>query len=111
MRTSPYGIEIRERVIKYINKGHSQKEAMEVFELHRNTVNRWYKRYKEEGHVEARKRVGNRTRKVDQEELRKYVELLNGEVKLKELGKKYGVSGTQIGKILDKLGFSYKKNL
>lgn len=56
MSTSPYSLDLREKVINYISKGHSQKEASDVFGLHRNTVNRWCIRYKQEGNCAARPR-------------------------------------------------------
>ena len=41
MSKSPYSNDLREKVINYLNKGRTQKEASEVFEVHRNIVSRW----------------------------------------------------------------------
>ena len=62
MSTSPYSNDLREKVINYLKKGKTQKEASEVFEVHRNTVSRWNKRHCEEGSCRARKRLGYKSK-------------------------------------------------
>ena len=55
MSTSPYSEDLRKKVINYLKKGHTQKEASEIFDVHRNTVSRWNTRYRKEGIYSARK--------------------------------------------------------
>lgn len=38
MRTNPYSLDLRQRVLKFIE---SKKETAEIFNLHHNTVSRW----------------------------------------------------------------------
>jgi transposase len=49
MTTSPYSRDLREKVINYLKKGNEQKTASEIFGIHKNTVHRWWIRYKLEG--------------------------------------------------------------
>ena len=107
MPTSPYSKDLRKKVIEYIKKGNSQKDASEVFGLHKNTVNRWSIRYLREGHYGARPRLGNRSR-VDYKAMELFVSN-KPDIKLSEVGSKFGISGWHAGRILKKLGFSYKK--
>ena len=58
MSTSPYCADLREKVIKFIKKGHSQREASRVFGINKMTVNKWYLRYKNEGHCQAKLSLG-----------------------------------------------------
>ena len=55
MTTSTYSKDLRKKVINYLNKGKSQKEASEVFGVHRNTISRWINRCKKEGNYAAKK--------------------------------------------------------
>jgi transposase len=107
MSTSPYSQDLREKVIKYLEQGKSKKEASEVYGLHRNTVSRWYNRYKKEGVVESRKRVGAKAR-LDKEKFILYVEA-NPDSSLSEMGKHFNISGAWASIMLKKLGYSYKK--
>ena len=62
MSTSPYSLDLRSKVIKYIESGKSQSSASKIFSLDPSTVNRWWLRYKREGHYAARKRLGKAPR-------------------------------------------------
>ena len=107
MSTSPYSLDLRKKAINYIEKGNSQASASEAFGLHKNTVNRWWKRYKALGIFTAKPRLGFKS-KVNKVELEKFVKN-NPNMKLSEAGIKFGISGSQVSNILKKLGFSYKK--
>ncbi len=41
MTSSPYSKDLRNKVMNYLKKGKSQKEASEVFGIHVNTISRW----------------------------------------------------------------------
>lgn len=107
MSTSPYSQDLRDRVINFIKSGNSQVSAAKLFCLNLSTVNKWYLRYRREGHCAPRVRVGAK-RKVDLEALTSYI-TSNPDAKLKDLAKKFGVSIWGIYYWLKKLGFSYKK--
>lgn len=107
MTTSPYSIDLREKVINYINKGNNQKTASKIFAIHKNTINRWWIRYKTEGVLAPKIRLGLKSR-VDKDELEKYIKN-NPNTTLRVAGIKFGITAWQVGRILKKLGFSYKK--
>jgi transposase len=107
MLTSPYSQDLRKKVISYLSKGKTQKEASEVFEIHRNTVSRWNKRYRQEGSYRARKRLGYKS-KLDHNKIELFVKD-NPDSKLSSIGARFGISKSHAGLILKKLGFSYKK--
>ena len=107
MSTSPYSNDLREKVINYLKKGKTQKEASEVFGVHRNTVSRWNKRYCEEGSCSARKRLGYKS-KLDYSKIELFVKE-NGDSTLSSISIRFGISKGHAGLILKRLGYSYKK--
>lgn len=107
MSTSPYALDLRKKVIKYIENGNSQVSCAKVFDLHVSTVGRWWHRYNNEGHVNPRSRPG-RHAIVDNDDLVRYLKEHPNQT-AKEIGSHFNVSGTAILKRLHKLGFSYKK--
>jgi len=109
MSTSPYSGDLRKKVMEYIKKGKSQKQASEVFDIHKNTINRWCVRNGKEGSYAARPRLGYKS-KVDKLAMEDFVKA-NPNIKLSELGVRFSISAWHAGRILKQLGFSYKKNL
>jgi transposase len=107
MRTSPYSLDLRERVIKFIESGNSQKSAVELYKLNPSTISRWWHRYKSEGHYAPRIRLGKKPR-VSLEKLKLYIEI-NPNFKTSDMGKHFGMSGSGAFYWLKQLGFSYKK--
>lgn len=107
MSTSPYSIDLRKKVIEYIKKGNCQKSASKIFGIHKNTINRWSVRYKTEGTIEPKIRLGLKS-KVNKKELEEFVKN-NPNTTLAKAGIKFGITAWQVGRILRKLGFSYKK--
>lgn len=107
MSTSPYSYDLRKKVINYLSKGKSQKEASEVFGLHINTVHRWNVRCRDEGNYASRKRLGQKS-KLDYKKIELFV-LDNSDVKLSDIAAEFGISNGYASLILKRLGFSYKK--
>jgi transposase len=107
MPTSPYSLDLREKVINFIMAGNTQTEAAKVFSLNLSTVNRWYLRHRKEGHCHPRKRLGAKS-KIDKESLKLYI-TQNPNATLQEISKEYGVSLWGIYYWIKRLGFSYKK--
>lgn len=60
MSTSPYSIDLREKVIKYIEGGHSHRNSAVVFNIHYQTIGNWWRRYKKEGSFKALPRPGSK---------------------------------------------------
>ena len=107
MSTSPYSLDLRKKVIEYINKGNSQQSASRIFNIHISTVYRWVSRNKAEGHCKAKPRLG-RKRTLSYKDVEEFI-INNPNSKLYEIGKKFKISAWHSGRILKKLGFSYKK--
>ena len=107
MSTSPYSQDLREKVIKYLEEGNSQRAASKVFQLSPRTVNTWYVRYKKEGNYQARKRLGAKP-SIEIDDFIKYVEE-NRDSRTEDIGRKFGISASGARYWLRQLGFSYKK--
>lgn len=104
-----YSIDLREKVIEFISKGNTQRLATKIFNLNKATVNRWWRRHIEEGHINPRKNLGKKP-KVMEEEFKLYI-TQNSNFTTAEIGKHFGMSAPGALYWLRKLGFSYKKNL
>ncbi len=107
MLKNEYSLDLRKRVIEYLEAGGKYKEASERFKVSISALGRWYRRYKTEGSYQARKRVGAK-RRIDLKGLEQYVQN-NPDSKITELAKNFKVSTYTISFWLNKLGFSYKK--
>ena len=70
-------------------------------------MNRWWQRYKKEGHVNPRMNLGRKA-KIDKAELKKYVDA-HPDSRLYDISLKFMVSVNAIHRSLKKLGYSYKK--
>ena len=102
-----YSIDLRKRVIKFIEEGNSQQSATKIYNLNKATVNRWWQRYKKEGYVNPRMDLGRKA-KIDKAELKKYVDA-HPDSRLCDISLKFMVSVNAIHRWLKKLGYSYKK--
>ncbi len=107
MKTSPYSQDLRDKVIKFLEGGNSQRKAGQVFNLSPSTVNTWYVRYKREGNCAARKRPGAKPR-MQGEELRKYIKE-HPNARLSDMSEHFGMSASGINYWLRKLKYAYKK--
>ena len=88
---------------------YSQVSAMRVFSLSSSTVTRWWRRYREEGHCQARKRPGLKSRIVP-EEFISYVRAHSHHT-LHRFSSHFGLSIFGVYHWLCRFGFKYKKNL
>ena len=107
MSTRAYSQDLRERVIRYMEKGGSVAEAKALFGISSYPIHCWLKRKKEEGHIRARKPGGSKAN-MDSQKLKKYIEE-HPETKLEELGKAFKMTGPGVRYWLKKLGYTYKK--
>jgi transposase len=107
MTTSPYSIDLRKKVISYLESGKSQKSASEIFAINTSTVSRWWLRYKKEKHCAPRKRIG-RAPRLSLLVVNKYIKC-NPNFKSLEMGEHFGMTAGGALYWLKKLGFSYKK--
>jgi transposase len=106
-KTPTYGIDLRKKVIKFLESGNSQRLASKVFDISKTTVNNWYTRYKKEGHYTPKKRPGAKP-KIDHVQFVDYI-TQNPNATTFEIGKEFGMTYGGAHYWLKKLGFSYKK--
>lgn len=106
-----YSLDLRIRVINKVreNKDNHQQVA-DNFEIGVATLRRWIKLKKETGSVAHRTPTVTRPRKVDYEEVQKFIKE-NPDQTLKEVGAKFKISDFGALKILRKLNITYKKTL
>jgi transposase len=102
-----YNIDLRQKVIEFIAQGNTQKLATEIFNLNKATVNRWWVRYKKEGHINPRKNLGKKP-KVTKEDFAIYISQ-NLNFTTADMGKHFGMSAPGALYWLRKFGYSYKK--
>lgn len=105
-----YSIDLRKKVIVFIERTGNMREASRVFGINYNTVRKWYSVYKEENRIEPKEAYRQAPYKMDWEELRRYVEK-NPDLYQEEYAKIFGVSQSQISKALKRLGMTYKKKV
>jgi transposase len=103
-----YSTDLREKVIAYLGKGHSMREAQEAFSIGLSTVSKWKQKYKLTGGLKRKRRVFA-FKKLDPERLKSYVEK-HPDAYLKEIGKVFGCSGVAVLKAFRRLGITRKKN-
>ena len=107
MSTSPYSHDLRQKVITYLLSGKSQKSATQVFALNYSTVNRWWLRYKKEGHFSPRKRMGKAPR-LTESDVKNYVDTHPNFIS-EEMGAHFNMTGAGALYYLKKFGYSFKK--
>lgn len=104
---SQYSLDLRQKVIKFVHAGNTQRSASKVFNLSKGTVNAWCLRYKSEGHCCARKHLGAAP-SIEKESFIKYI-TENPNARSEDIGKEFGISASGARYWLRRVGFSYKK--
>lgn len=104
---SQYSLDLRQKVIKFIQSGNSQRYASKIFNISKTTINKWCLRYKNEGHYESRKRLGAKP-KINKESFAQYINN-NPNATSDVIGKIFGISASGARYWLKVIGFSYKK--
>jgi len=83
-----YSVDLRSRVIGYINKGKTQEQASEVFSVSVPTIARWQALHSETGSLEKRE-LKRTAPKFESEKLNAYVEK-NPDALLKDIAEHFG---------------------
>jgi transposase len=109
MSTSPYSVDLREKVINFIEDGNSQVLASKIFKISKAAINRWCVKYRSTGIITPKKRLGAKP-SIDVFSFVKYVQE-NANLTSEEIGKHFGMSASGSRYWLKKLGYSYKKKL
>lgn len=100
-----YGVELRKRVVSFVEEGGSKLEAARRFKVARQTVYT-YLAMSKDGSLEPKKSWGS-WRKLDPERLRKFIKE-HADSTLMEMEKVFGVSHNTIWVRLNKLGITLK---
>lgn len=100
----PYSLDLRQKVVTYLENGGSVTEAAKVFRIGRASIYRWLNRTQ----LEATQ-VKRRQRKLDWSALEKDVKE-NPDARLIDRAKKFGVHPSAICYALKKLKVPRKKN-
>lgn len=99
----PYSLDLRQRVVRFVEGGGSVSKAARIYQVGRATIYRWLNR-----EDLAPTQVARRKRKLDWEILRKDVEQ-NPESKLVDRAEKFGVSISAISHALKEMKITRKK--
>ena len=106
----PYSEDLRGRVIRYIENGHSKAEASRKYEVSYRTIERWVNRYRTTGKIKA-EQTGRPTGtgKIILSQLEASVES-DSDQTLKQRSKEFGVSAAALCKAMKRLNIGHKKN-
>jgi transposase len=88
--TKSYSNDLRKKVVEYLEEGNSYNNASIIFKISVSALGRWYRKYKQEGNYIGKKRGGSK-RRIDIDELEKYVKD-NENMTLKKAAQKFDVS-------------------
>jgi transposase len=104
-----YSIDLRQRVINFIESGASKSSASKIYKVGLKTIDRWIFLKKETGNLTPRPYKGGTKSKIQPSELKEYM-LKNTDKTLQEMAKEFNVSVSAIYRSLKKMGYVYKKN-
>ena len=104
-----YGVDLRERVVSYVESGGSGISASRLFSVGERTVRRWLSLKKESGSLVPRPHGGGYPPKIVISKLKEYINS-HPDKTLEDIGKEFSVSHVAIWKALRKIGYVYKKN-
>lgn len=104
-----YSTDLRERVVSYIDGGHSKAEASRVFQVSRPALYDWLQLREQTGSLQMR-RTGKKTpHKIGDQHLAECV-ANHPDAYLSELGETLQVSASGVWRALKRTGLSRKKN-
>jgi transposase len=102
-----YSVDLRERVIAYLEAGHTQEETSIIFKVGTTTINRWLSLLSETGSLEKRPLVRTAP-KFDSEKLNTYIEE-NPNAVLKDIAAHFGGTISGADTALKREKITYKK--
>ena len=109
--TYGYSLDLRERVIAYLEEGHTQKEACSVFGVSRKTVYSWLKLKREKGSLSWKRTKGYRVSKYNklEAELKAYI-VEHPDAYLQEIAEVFKGTSSGICRALKRFKISRKKS-
>ena len=69
-----YSLDLRNRVIAYIQGGGQKVQACKLFNVGRNTLYRWLAQFNEQGHLKPKDKPKAKARKIDEAKLKSYIQ-------------------------------------
>jgi transposase len=102
-----YSVDYRKRVIEYLDEGHSQTEAQEVFKVGTSTMKGWKKLLLETGKLEKRE-LSRKARIFESDKLEAYMEE-HPQALLKDIAKHFGGSTSGAADALERGKITLKK--
>lgn len=102
-----YSIDLRERVIKFIEEGGSKSEASRIFDVTRKAIYSWIKKKASNGTLKDSP-PKRRWKKLEPDALKKYIEA-NPDFTLKDYGRHFGASAPSVCLALRRLKITQKK--
>lgn len=104
-----YSNDLRERILKYYDDNHSQRETCEVFEIGRTTLTTWLKLRRETGSAHLRPRPKRRrSAKIEEQALKSYI-AEHPDAYLREIAEVFEVSDVAILYACRRFGITRKK--
>lgn len=104
-----YPVDLRKRVVQFVMKGNSRRQASNVFEVHYNTVKNWVRIDQNEGCLTPSQTTHLKPYKLDREALKREVRE-HPESFQSEHAQTFGVVQSTISKAFQQLGITRKKN-
>jgi transposase len=102
-----YSIDFRKKLLEYLGKGHTMREAREVFGVGLDTVNRWVQMFKRTGGLKDKAPL-RPFKKLDPEKLEAYLEV-HPDAYLGEIGEAFGCNESSVRKAFQRLRITRKK--
>jgi transposase len=103
-----YSEDLRKKVIAYLQDGHTQGSAHEVFRVGLTTIKAWKKQYNRTGNLH-RKPLNRSFKKLDPEKLSDYVRA-HPDAYLREIAEAFGCTGEAVRQAMVKLKITRKKD-
>lgn len=108
--SNAYSLDLRERVVAYVQAGGDRKQACQIFQIGRDTLYRWLRQSQTEGSLAPRRRGKYAPRKLDDVVVAQYI-AKHPDATLAELGEEFAVSAVAIWKACRPLQITRKKTL
>ncbi len=102
-----YSTDLRQKVLDFINAGHSIESACQLFDVSRSSVQRWRLKLKNTGTLNRKHRVKS-PYKIDEAALRAYI-ANHQDTYLSEISTHFNVTVSAISKALSRLNITRKK--
>ena len=102
-----YGKDLRMKVINFIQKGNTQKQAVEVFCINKNTISSWWQRYRQDGCVSSKSMKGAKP-SIDKEQFIDFIKS-NSDARVSDIAAHFNLSQGGAFYWLKKLKFVFKK--